>query len=260
MNILDTIVEHKKKEVALLKRKTKKADLIAACWRRREILNFQDAILKPGRLNIIGEVKYKSPSAGILRKDFKPLEIAGIYKKNGISAISVLTDEKFFGGKLEYLELVKKKSGLPVLRKDFIIDECQIYESYLAGADAVLLIAAILDEEKLKKFIKLLAKLGMSALVETHTKEEIYKALSCGAVIIGINNRDLKSFKTDLKTTGKLLKYIPKNKIVVSESGIKSRADFLYLKKLAVNAALIGETFMKARDIEKKVKSLVIKK
>lgn len=254
MNILDTIVKEKQKEIFSLKKKKK--DLIAACEKPVKILNFKEAVSKPGRLNIIGEVKYKSPSAGILRKDFKPLEIADIYKKNGISAISVLTDEKFFGGKLEYLELIKKKAGLPVLRKDFIIDELQIYESYLAGADAVLLIAGILPEDKLKKFIKLTAKLEMSALVETHTKEEIHKALNCGAAIIGINNRNLKTFKTDLKTTEKLLKYIPKDKIVVSESGIKSRADILYLKEIAVNAALIGETFMTARDLDKKVKSL----
>lgn len=258
MNILDTIVKQKQKEIVSLKKKKK--DLIAACEKPVKIINFKEAVSKPGRLNIIGEVKYKSPSAGVLKKDFKPLDIADIYKKNGISAISVLTDEKFFGGKLEYLKLIKKKVGLPVLRKDFIIDDYQIYESYLAGADAVLLIAGILSEQQLKKFINLTAKLGMSALVETHTKDEIHKALSCGAWIIGINNRNLKTFKTDLKTTGKLLKYIPKDKIVVSESGIKSRGDILYLKKIGVNAALIGETFMKAADIKKKVKLLVIKK
>ncbi|MFH1856551.1 MAG: indole-3-glycerol phosphate synthase TrpC [Candidatus Omnitrophota bacterium] len=254
MNILDTIVKQKEKEIVSLKKK--KNDLIAACEKPVKILNFEAAVSKPGKLNIIGEVKQASPSAGVIKKVFNPAEIARIYKRNGISAISVLTDENFFKGKLEYIALVKK-AGLPVLRKDFIINKVQIYESLLAGSDAILLIAAILSETKLKKFIKLTHQLRMSALVETRTKEEVLKALSAGARIIGINNRDLKNFKIDLKTTEKMLKYIPNGKIVVSESGLEYKKDLLYMKKLGVNAVLIGTTFMKAADMGKKIKLLI---
>lgn len=257
MNILNTIIKQKEKELKLLKKRIKKQSLISASAKRKKTLNFKSAVSKAGKLNIIGEIKRSSPSAGLLKKDFNPLAIAACYKKNGVAALSVLTDETFFGGSLSYIKLIKEKVDLPILRKDFIIDEYQIYESCVWGADAVLLIAAILPVERLKKFITLAEKLNMSALVEVHTKKDIQKALDSKARIIGVNNRDLKNFKVDLNTTKKALKFIPEGKIVVSESGIKTKKDLLYLKKAGVNAALIGEIFMKAGNLEKKLSSLL---
>jgi indole-3-glycerol phosphate synthase len=257
MNILKAILKQKQKELVELKKNIDKRSLILKCRRPRKILNFRSRISKPGKLNIIGEVKRSSPSAGLLKKDFEPLKIAYIYKKNGVSALSVLTDEKFFGGRLEYIKVIKKEINLPILRKDFIIDEYQIYESYLAGADAVLLIVRLLPEKKLKKFIAKAKKLRMSAVVEVHDRKDVKKALRCHAQIIGINNRNLKTFKVDLCRTEKLFGFIPKKKVIISESGIKKRADLLYFKSIGVNAALIGETFMKASNLNDKVKKLL---
>ncbi len=256
MNILDSILKQKRKELISLKKRIKKKSLILKCKQPRRVFNFKDSISRPGIINIIGEIKRLSPSAGVLRKAFDPLKIAKAYKKSGILAISVLTDEKFFAGKLEHLKLIKKNINLPILRKDFIIDDYQIYESYLAGADAILLIAQLLSRNKLKDFIKLTHKLGLVALVEVHNRRDLSKALDCGAGIIGINNRNLRTFKVKLETTYKLIKLIPQARIIVSESGIKSRKDILNLKSVGVNAVLIGEIFMKAANLDKKIKIL----
>ena len=170
--------------------------------------------------------------------------------------MSILTEDKFFLGKDEYLEQVNKTTSIPLLRKDFIIDEYQIYQSKVLGADAVLLIVSILSLEKLIKFKKLADELGLSCLVEVHNKRELDIALDAGVEIIGINNRDLKTFITSLKTTEELIKYIPKNKIVISESGINSRRDMEYLQKLGVNGVLIGESLMKSKNINQKISEL----
>jgi indole-3-glycerol phosphate synthase len=257
VNILSNIIKQKQKELIFLKQKTLRKSLICASGIPREILNFKDSISKPSQLNIIGEIKRSSPSAGIIKRDFDPCKIARVYEKNGVCALSVLTDEKFFGGNLAYIKLIKKEVKLPILRKDFIIDDYQIYESYIEGADAILLIAQVLSKKELKNFVKLTEKLGMYAVVEIHTKADLFKALESNAQIIGVNNRNLRTFKVDLQTTHRLAKLIPKDRIIVSESGIKTRKDLLTLKKEGIHAVLIGEAFMRASNLDKKIKSLL---
>jgi len=243
--ILDRIVEKKKvrlKELNLditsLKEKAKKSGAKAS---------FIEALQKEG-LSIIGEVKKASPSKGIIKENFEPLTLAKEYE-NCVDAISVLTEEDFFLGSPEYLKKISKEIETPTLRKDFIIDEVQIYEAKTLGASAILLIVAILDEETLKKFIEIAKKLGMDALIEVHTKEEVEVALKVGAKIIGINNRDLKTFNVDLNTTIELARLIPKDKVIVSESGIKDETDIEKLKEAEIDAILVGEIFMRSDDM-----------
>ncbi|HWY98190.1 MAG TPA: indole-3-glycerol phosphate synthase TrpC [Bacteroidia bacterium] len=200
---------------------------------------------KPG---IIAEIKKASPSEGIIRKDIDISGIALSYLKNGASAISVVTDKQFFQGDINWISEVNKAVLLPVIRKDFVIDEKQVYESKAAGADAMLLIAGILEESKLKELYGLCYELGMESLVEVHTLQELEKALRIGAEIIGINNRNLKSFGVDNSTFSSIANHIPDNKIVVAESGIHSREDLLYMKNANADAVLIGTHFMHATD------------
>ncbi|MEK7678856.1 MAG: indole-3-glycerol phosphate synthase TrpC [Deltaproteobacteria bacterium] len=224
------------------------------------VRDFRAAVIGKGKaddIRIIAEVKKASPSKGVIRDVFDPLALAKEYEANGASAISVLTEEKYFQGSLEYLRLIKEKTGLPVLRKDFIIDEYQIYEARSAGADAVLLIAAILDEKALKNFIWLTEALGMAALIEVHDEEEIKKALEAGASLIGVNNRDLKTFKVDINATIRLLPLVPKDKILVSESGLSAREEILMLKKAGASAFLIGTALVKEKDAGKKLRELL---
>lgn len=219
--------------------------------------SFKEAVSKKGRVNLIAEIKKASPSKGILREDFDPASIAKIYEKNDVSAISILTETEFFLGKPSYIKEVRKVTALPILRKDFIIDENQIYESAKLGADAILLIANLLPLSDLKKIISIAESIGLDVLLEIHDKPDLKKALASDAEIIGINNRDLKTFKVDLKTTQRLIKDIPKDRIIVSESGVETRKDFLFLKNLGVNAVLIGEAFMRSPDIAKKIKEII---
>lgn len=206
---------------------------------------------------IIAEIKKASPSRGVIREDFHPAAIADIYEKNGAGAISVLTEEKFFHGKLEDLQEVKGACSLPVLRKDFIFSEYQIYESRAWGADALLLIAAALEPDKLKTLCGLSAELGMQTLVEVHNESELsglpYEELE----IIGINNRDLNTFKTQIETSLRLVKLIPEGKIAVSESGIDSRSDIELLEKNGIKAFLIGSALMESNDPGAKLGSLL---
>ena len=255
-NILNKILVDKKHEVELYKKLFPLSFIIEQIGKIKPARDFKKAISK-NRLTLIAEIKKASPSKGDIVKDFNPEKIAKSYKKVGVDAVSVLTERNYFKGDLEYLKIVRKTINVPILRKDFIIDEYQLYGAKLYGADAVLLICAILTPETLKKFITTARKLKMHVLVEVHSKAELNVALKSGAEIIGINNRNLKTFKVDLKTTEKLIKFIPKNKIVVSESGIKTREDILYLKKLEVNAVLIGETLMRSKNIPAKVKELL---
>ncbi len=255
---LEKIIEYKKKEVAQAKAKVSQESL-AKCLElplepRRD---FQVAIKRPGEVSLIAELKRKSPSKGIIRKDFNIEEIAKIYQNNGVSAISVLTDEEYFGGEAGHLKTVKDIVLIPVLRKEFIIDEYQLYESCILGADAVLLIATILSFEQIKKLLSVLSCLGMQALVEVHTEEDIKKALSAGAGILGINNRDLNTFKVDFGTSIRLKKFIPEGITTVSESGIKDHSQIEELKTLGVNAVLIGEAFMEASDIATKIREIM---
>jgi len=194
----------------------------------------------------ICEVKKASPSKGIIAADFPYLQIAQDYEKAGAAAISVLTEPFYFFGSDAYLKEIADTVSVPVLRKDFVVDEYMLYEAKALGASAVLLIAAILSAKKLSKYLALAKELGLSALVETHDAKEVKKALKAGAAIIGVNNRDLKTFKTDLATTESLRALIPSDVIFVSESGIKTREDIVRLENAGVNAVLIGETLMKA--------------
>ena len=218
---------------------------------------FQKAIAKPGRMNLIAEIKKASPSKGVIREDFDALKIAKIYKAGGADAISVLTEDKYFLGKPAYLRDVGDAVNLPTLMKDFIIHEHQIYEGFSCGASAVLLIVAILTDEEIKRFTKTAHDLGMDCLVEVHNEEELKRALGVGAEIIGINNRDLHSFVVDKKTSERLVAKIPKGRTIVAESGLDSHEDIKRLKGLGVHAGLIGETFMRAADISEKIKEIM---
>jgi indole-3-glycerol phosphate synthase len=244
--ILDTIVIQKEKEVALLK---------AHGVSRPEMdvdppRGFMQALTQSSEIAVIAEVKKGSPSKGIISPDFNPTAIASSYEKGGADAVSVLTDEKFFYGSLDYIPLVRQEIQLPVIRKDFIIHELQIEEAGNYGADAILLIAAILDQNQIRDYLQMSTELGMDALVEVHDEKELEKSLIAGSRLIGINNRDLRDFTVDLKTTIRLRREIPDSIPVVSESGIKSREDMKMLEDESIAAALIGETFMRSGDRE----------
>ncbi|MBA4397931.1 MAG: indole-3-glycerol phosphate synthase TrpC [Syntrophus sp. (in: bacteria)] len=218
--------------------------------------NFRSAI--GGKdCRIIAEVKRRSPSRGLLCREFDPAGIARVYQENGAAAVSVLTDREFFAGDKEHLIDIRAKVKLPLLRKDFIVDPCQIYETRLLGADAVLLIAAILETGQLGDYLAVTQDLGMSALVEVHDRQDLDKALAAGAGIIGINNRNLKTFVTDLQTSRDLIDAIPDDCIVVSESGIRTRADIETLTAAGIHAFLIGETLMQAADRGGKLRELL---
>lgn len=260
--ILDEILFQKKQEVADRKQRVPFKELKRSLAARQIIpRDFATAISrKPGeRIKLIAEIKKASPSAGIIRPEFDLIQIAEIYEQSGANAISILTDEKFFSCKLEYLAEVRAQVFLPLLRKDFIIDEYQIYESAIAGADAILLIVAALDDIQLRDFAQLAQKeVGLYALIEVHTQQELDRALKIEPEIIGINNRDLKTFQVDLEITEQLVKEIPKDCIIVSESGFKTRDDVLSMQSVGIDALLIGETFMKSQDISLKIKELYI--
>jgi indole-3-glycerol phosphate synthase len=216
--------------------------------------------LRGDRVRLIAEVKKASPSKGIICPDFNPVNIAKTYAANGAAAISVLTEPKYFQGSLDYLRDIKKALAakpLPLLRKDFIFDPYQIYEARAYGADCLLLIVAMLSPVQLAELMQLSRQLGMMNLVEVHNTSELEIALHSGATVIGINNRDLNSFKVDLKTTSKLRPLIPADRLVVSESGIKTRKDMRQLQEWGVNAALIGEALMTSPDIAAKMRELL---
>lgn len=213
--------------------------------------DFKSALKKKGELSIIAEVKKASPSKGIICADFNPVNTALEYEKYGASAVSVLTEEHYFLGSNEYLENIRSSIHLPVLRKDFIIDEFQIYHARLLGADAVLLIAALLTKEKMTEFIKIAKSMSLYVLAEAHNDEEIEKALESGAEIVGINNRDLKTFNVDLSVTEKLIGMIGESVVKVSESGIKNAEDMKKLFECKADAVLVGETLMRCGNIEK---------
>jgi indole-3-glycerol phosphate synthase len=257
--ILDKIIAQKREEIKKLKNfyplEKLKEDIKNTKFADKD---FYGALSKKGKVNIIAEVKRGSPSKGIICHDFNPVKIAKEYESAGACAISVLTDIDFFYGSINYLKDVKESVNIPVLRKDFIIDEYQIYEAKAYGADAVLLIAAVLDKNKLIRFLNLAHELGMHALVEVHNKDELDKVFAADAGIIGINNRNLKDFSVDLNTTKKLVQQIPKGvkALVVSESGIHKRDDIGFLLSCGVNAFLIGEALLCGGNITKKMNEL----
>jgi Indole-3-glycerol phosphate synthase len=255
--ILSRIIEEKRKVVEEAKRAKPQAELLKEIKSLSVKSSFKKNISRPHHINLIAEIKKASPSKGILRGDFNPVKIAITYQAGGASAISVLTDERFFEGRLEYISKVRGNVSIPILRKDFFIDEYQIYETVAIGAEAILLIPEILSMAEVTKFYNLATELGLDCLVEVHNEEDIEKALAIGASIIGINNRDLHTFKVDLGVTQRLIRLIPQNKVIVSESGIKSYEDIMFLKSLGINAVLVGEAFMEADDISAKMRDLM---
>ena len=254
--ILQKIVENKREEVARQKEILPLGELRQMLADRPPTRDFEGAILDRG-CAVIAEVKRRSPSKGRIRKDFDPVGIAVVYEGNGASAISVLTERKFFEGRAAYIPQIGRAVGLPLLRKDFIIDAYQISETRVLGADALLLIARILEEGQLRDFLGLASELGLAALVEVHDETDLKKAISSGARIVGINNRDLATFRTDLQTTIHLARMVPKGVTVVSESGINSRGDIERLMDAGIHAFLVGESLMREKEIGKKLRELL---
>lgn len=254
--ILDDIIEAKHREVAGRKKATPLSVLEAVIEGAPPTRDFRRAI-GGGECTIIAEVKRRSPSRGVIREDFDPFLIAREYERYGAAAVSVLTDKPYFGGSDADLTAVKSAIALPVLRKEFIIDPWQIHETRAIGADALLLIAAVLDEGRIREYHDLAASLGLASMVEVHDRRELEMALGAGAGIIGINNRDLRIFTTDIGTSLALAPLIPADRIIVSESGIHSRAQIDTLLRAGVRAFLIGETLVAAPDRGAKMKELL---
>jgi indole-3-glycerol phosphate synthase len=248
------ILREKEREVAHLKKEG-----IATGWEMNAlpVRDFKAAISVPGRISLIAEIKFASPSEGTICKDGDPIEMGHIYEGAGAAAISLLTDKRFFNGDINRLPRLKNAISLPILRKDFIIDAVQVRESLLYGADSVLLLARILSREHLKELLGLCLEFGMAGLTEIHDRDDLEKAVDCGAEIIGINNRDLDTFKVDLKTTLDLAPMIPERCILVSESGISGEGDIRLLKGCGIEAILVGTSLMKTKDLKAKTRELV---
>ncbi|MGQ0550719.1 MAG: indole-3-glycerol phosphate synthase TrpC [Armatimonadota bacterium] len=256
MTVLDEIVAHKREEVAAARMAVPVSMLAEDARRARPPLDLFEALAQGG-LSVIAEIKQKSPSAGMIRQGADAAEIARQYVAAGARAISVLTDERHFGGRAEHLQAVRAAVPVPVLRKDFIVEDYQVYESRALGADAVLLIASLFDQPALRQLIVLAASLGMSALVEVHTEPEVVRALAADAEIIGINNRDLRSFEVDLETTARLRPCVPPGVLVVSESGIETPADVARVCRAGVDAILVGTALMASPDPGARLRALL---
>lgn len=258
--ILDRIVEAKAKRLEAAKRRTSVEQLAASVSdtaSTRQPNSLAQALSRSDTINIIAEIKQRSPSKGIICKDFDPVRVAGSYAAGRAVALSVLAEEDFFGGSLDHLRAIRSRVPLPLLRKDFIFDEYQIYESVSAGVDAVLLIVAILEDDLLSKLIELSGQLGVDALVEVHSADEMNRATRAGASLIGINNRDLTTFSVDLNTSVELAALAPDLAILVSESGINTGADIRRLRSAGFNAFLVGEHLMRASDPGAALKRLI---
>ena len=256
--ILDRIVERKRVELAAARAATPLSEIRAHVKAAPAVRDFA-APLRAPRIALVAEVKKASPSRGVLRADFEPVPLARQYAEAGASAISVLTDEEHFQGSLDHLRAIRQalRDGPPLLRKDFLFDEYQVYEARASGADALLLIAAILETSLLAELAALADSLGMTALVEVHDEAEVERVLQAGAEVIGINNRDLRTFEVDLATTERLRPLVPPEKTVIAESGIFTRQDMQRLEAIGVNAALIGEALVTAADPGAKVRELL---
>jgi len=257
--ILDDIVADKRKELAQAKAITSLRELEVRISQQNAPLDFAGALRGNG-VSIIAEVKKASPSKGLLCPDFDPVSLARAYTEGGAAAISVLTEVNYFQGSLEYLLQIRDAlgaAGVPLLRKDFIFDPYQVYEARAYGADAILLIAAILEDAQLESLTTLVRELGMQSLIEVHDEGELTRVLCSNAGIIGINNRDLRTFEVDIHTTERLRPMVPPDRIVVSESGISRREDIDKLREWGVNAALIGEALVTADDVVTRLRGLV---
>jgi indole-3-glycerol phosphate synthase len=255
-DILERICRAKRREIAAL-RKSNAAALAQAADRQSRPRGFRAALESAAGVALIAEVKKASPSVGLIRQDFDPVGIARAYEQGGAACISVLTDSPFFQGESEHLSRVRQAVAVPVLRKDFILDEVQVLETRALGADAYLLIVAALEPPLLDELLAAGRELGMDALVEVHDEGELATALSAGADLIGINNRDLRTFAVSLDVTERLASRVPSHALLVAESGIKTRADVERLKACGVKAVLVGESLMRAADIEAATRALL---
>lgn len=255
-NILEEIAAYKRGFVDARKRQRSLADVRAHARDTPMPADFRGALAEDG-IALIAEVKKASPSKGLIRADFDPSQIAEAYAANGARCLSVLTDEAYFQGCDAYLQAAKAAAGLPVLRKDFTIDEYQLHEARVIGADAILLIVALMDSSQLDDYIGRADELGLGVLVEIHDGEELTQAKAAGAELIGVNNRDLKTFETTLETTFELLLEMPEGAVVVSESGIVHREDVERLEEAGVGAILVGESLMREKDIGAKVREIL---
>ncbi len=255
--ILDTIIENTRLEVAEAKKSVSLETLSGLASSSPAPRGFAEAIGPARGLRIIAEIKHASPSKGVFREDFDPVAIAKGYEAGGASALSVLTDRKFFRGDISYLEAVKKEVSIPLLRKDFIIDPYQVYEARVRGADAILLIVAALEQSPLVELLTLTRSLALGVLVEVHDEAELERALSAGSDIVGINNRDLRTFEVDLGVSVRLSRMMPADVTIVAESGVSSGSDIRRLRDEGVHVFLIGETFMKAPDPGEELRKLI---
>ncbi|MCS7253726.1 MAG: indole-3-glycerol phosphate synthase TrpC [Armatimonadota bacterium] len=257
MSVLHRILEAKREQVERSAAQVPLKQLLELLDLAPTVRSFARAIKRTNGIKLIAELKRSSPSAGIIREQFEPKELLSIYEASPAAAISVLTEENFFGGHIEHLRLAKEVTSKPVLRKDFILCEYQVVEARAYGADAVLLIVSALETHQLRKLISLTREYGMDALVEVHDEAEVDIALSCGANIIGVNNRDLKTMQVDISTTLRLRKLIPDGIIVISESGIRCREDARLLEDAGVDAMLVGEALMRSGDPIAKMNELL---
>ncbi len=260
INILKKICDDKKREVEKLKTKCSLNTLKKLISDKIEKREFKNSLIdySNNKKNfIIGEIKKTSPSAGQIIKSYEPLEISKIYEKAGVGAISILTEGNYFNGEIDHLSLIKQNTRIPILRKDFIIDEYQIYESKVYQADAVLLIVSILNDVQLKNFIKICTELNLDIIIEAHNEEEIKRAMKLDYPIIGINNRNLKNLETDVNNSVNLFTSISKDYTIIAESGIKTSADIEMYNKLGIFNFLIGESILRSNDYEIFIKKLL---
>ncbi len=259
MSILNQIIDNKRRELENTKNSVPLADLKARINDMGATRSFRDAIKREegGPVKLIAEVKKASPSKGLIRDDFKLPDIISVYDRKPVSAISVLTEERYFSGSLKYLQEARDRTEKPLLRKDFIFNEYQVYEARANSADAMLLIAAALEKSQIADLYGLAKELSLDCLVEVHNLKELDATLACGAEIVGINNRNLKTLEISLNMTFEMLKDIPEDRIVVSESGISSRENVESLEATRTDAILVGTTIMKSEDIGSKIDELM---
>jgi indole-3-glycerol phosphate synthase len=255
--VLDSIVAQKREEIASAKRRRSEVELERTLSNAPPVRDFLAALRNAPDIGLIAEIKKASPSAGLIREEFDPVEIGKIYEAHGASCVSVLTDEQFFQGHLDYLAAVREAIACPVLRKDFVLDRHQVLEARVAGADAVLLIAECLTDEELRLLYNEIRALGMTPLVELYEPANLIRVLALDPPLLGVNNRNLKTFTTDLKHTLHLATKLPAGVLLVSESGIRTREDVLRLKAAGCGAILVGETLMRAPDIGTMVDELL---
>jgi indole-3-glycerol phosphate synthase len=254
--ILDRIVEHKRREVAEAAERRPLEQVRAEAEAAEPPRDFRAALAERSEVALIAEIKRSSPSAGLIRADFDPARIAKWYAEAGAAAMSVLTDAAFFGGSLDFVAQARAAAPMPALRKDFVIDAYQVFEARAAGADAVLLIVRILSDEQLVEYLGLARRLGMAALVETHSREEVARAVTAGADILGINNRDLDTLTIDLETSRTLARDVPPGCVLVSESGIQARGEVERLAAGGIDAILVGQTLMQSDDVARAAREL----